>query len=177
MKTRGHIGMRLLQVVTTLYYPLTISFLLAATLASAAPVVLENALTVSTSLPMCSNTSDAVVVFNLLTYLVSNYGIHAAAVPLGAELAMHAPQVTRRRRYVWAAWMIILSLLLPFATSTRSMLLIIQQYQSEGNSIVAALYHGALLVVVRAKNWKPSTQPETVYAKLPQLMLDTINER
>lgn len=177
MKTQGHTSTHL-TIASRLCFPLLLSLSLAATFASAAPVPLESALTVAASLPMCSTTSDAVIVFNLLTYLVSNYGIHAAAVPLGAETAVHAPQVTRRRGYVWAAWMAILSLLLPFSTFTRSMLLIIQQYRSDGNSIVAALYHGALLVVVRdANHWRPNTQPEIVYAKLPSFMLDTINEQ
>ena len=177
MKTQGHTSTPL-PIASRLCFPLLLSLSLAATFASAAPVPVESALTVAASLPMCSTTSDAVIVFNLLTYLVSNYGIHAAAVPLGAETAVHAPQVTQRRGYVWAAWMAILSFLLPFSAFTRSMLLIIQQYQNKDSSILAALYHGALLVVVRdARCWEPSTRHEIIYAKLPPFMLNAINKQ
>ncbi|KZT70055.1 hypothetical protein DAEQUDRAFT_765079 [Daedalea quercina L-15889] len=143
--------------------PLTLSLPLITILACATPISRE----VAVSSGACSTTSNVVTVYNLLIYLVGNYAIHAAAIPLGAEVGGDAEQVTRQWAWPWTAWLTTLSLFLPFSALTRSIVLIVQQYKYRDNSVLAALQHGALLVVVRNTDWEPHSSDEVVYTWLP----------
>ncbi|TFY68105.1 hypothetical protein EVJ58_g1200 [Rhodofomes roseus] len=131
--------------------------------ARAAPVSLEGTVTVDTS--ACF--ADAVIIYNLASYLVGNYVIHAAAIPVGADIGRYGQKVTRRDNWRWNLWLNTISLFLPFFALSRTLILLAQQVRSDGDGVLAALLHGALLVVVRAPDWQPSTRDEVVYTRLP----------
>ena len=131
--------------------------------ASAIPVSLEGAITITSG--ACY--TDAIIVYNLANYFISNYVIHASAIPVGADIGRYAQRVTRHDGWLWHLWLSIISLFLPFFALARTTILIAQQLRCKGNGVLAALQHGALLVVVRHKDWEPGSKDGIVYTRLP----------
>lgn len=131
--------------------------------ARALPIPLEGTLSITSG--ACY--TDALIIYNLASYFISNYVIHASAIPVGADIGRYAQRVTRQDGWLWHLWLAIISLFLPFFALARTTILIAQQLRCKGNGVLAALQHGALLVVVRDKNWEPSTEDEVVYTRLP----------
>lgn len=130
--------------------------------ASAAPVSLEGALSITSG--ACY--ADAIVVYNLANYFISNYVIHASAIPVGADIGRYAQRVTRHDGWLWHLWLATISLFLPFFALARTTILIAQQLRCKGDGVLAALQHGALLVVVRDKGWQPGSKEDIVYTRL-----------
>ena len=140
-------------------------FLLSIVLSTrAAPIPLHRDI----SIPSGACYADAIIVYNLANYFISNYVIHASAIPVGADIGRYAQRVTRQDGWLWHLWLAIISLFLPFFALARTTILIAQQLRCKGNGVLAALQHGALLVVVRAKGWKPGTKDEIIYTRLPE---------
>ncbi|KAH9836233.1 uncharacterized protein C8Q71DRAFT_761316 [Rhodofomes roseus] len=152
-----------LSALCSVYLVLALFILVVIVPARAAPVPLEGAVTIDTSACYV----DALIVYNLASYLISNYVIHAAAIPVGADIGRYAQKVTRQDGWRWNLCLNTISLFLPFFALSRTLILLAQQVRSKGNGVLAALQHGALLVVVRAPKWKPSTRDEFVYTKVP----------
>ena len=98
----------------------------------------------------------------------ANYLLHAAAVPASADIGRYTERVTRRDAYRWRIWLGLISLCTPFFALARTIILIAEQLKCKGNDVLAALHHGALLVVVRDSDWEPSLAGEVIYAKLPE---------
>ncbi|KAH9932934.1 uncharacterized protein B0H18DRAFT_1208267 [Fomitopsis serialis] len=138
-------------------------FFIAATPSGAAPVPLEGAASVTSG--TCY--ADAVIIYNLASYLISNYAIHASAIPIGADIGRYTQRVTRQDGWLWNLWLTTISLFLPFFALARTLILVAQQLKSEGDGVLAALHHGALLVVVRDTDWKPGKSDQFVYTRLP----------
>ena len=107
---------------------------------------------------------NAIAIWNFLVYITTNYIAHAAAVPIAAEVGRYTERVTRRDRGYWTQ---LISLFLPFGALARTIILIAEHVRCRGNDVLAALHHGALLVVVRCAGWEPSTDGEIVYVRLP----------
>ena len=107
---------------------------------------------------------NAIAIWNFLVYVTTNYIAHAAAVPIAAEVGRYTERVTRRDRGYWTQ---LILLFLPFGTLARTVILIAERVRCKGNDVLAALHHGALLVVVRRPGWEPSTDGEIVFVRLP----------
>ncbi|KZT69095.1 hypothetical protein DAEQUDRAFT_811557 [Daedalea quercina L-15889] len=107
---------------------------------------------------------NAIAIWNFLVYITTNYVAHAAAVPIAAEVGRYTERVTRQDRGYWTQ---LISLLLPFGALARTVILIAEHVRCKRNDVLAALHHGALLVVVRTVGWEPSTRGEVVYVRLP----------
>lgn len=107
---------------------------------------------------------NAIAAWSLLVYITTNYIAHAAAVPVAAEVGRYTERVTRRDRGYWTQ---LISLFLPFGALARTVILIAEHVRCKGNDVLAALHHGALLVVVRCAGWEPSTDGEIVFVRLP----------
>ncbi|EPT02117.1 hypothetical protein FOMPIDRAFT_1118799 [Fomitopsis schrenkii] len=110
---------------------------------------------------------NAIVAWKLIAYLGANYLLHAAAVPASADIGRYTERVTRRDAYQWRIWLGLVSLFTPFFALARTIILIAEQLKCKDNDVLAALHHGALLVVVRDTDWQPSLVGEVIYAKLP----------
>ncbi|KZT69205.1 hypothetical protein DAEQUDRAFT_765741 [Daedalea quercina L-15889] len=132
--------------------------------AGAAPVTLEGAISITSG--ACY--ADVLIIYNLVSYLISNYVTHASAIPVGADIGRYAQRVTRQDGWLWNLWLSIIALFLPFFALARTTILIAQQIRCKGDGVLAALQHGALLVVVRTKEWEPSEKDEIVYTRLPE---------
>ena len=111
--------------------------------------------------------TDAVILYNLATYLISNYAIHAATIPTGADIGRYAQRVTRQDGWRWNFWLLIISLFLPFFSLSRTAILVAQQVRCHGNGVLVALQHGGIIVVVRNKSWKPHPDGQVVFVRLP----------
>ncbi|KAH9836095.1 uncharacterized protein C8Q71DRAFT_66044 [Rhodofomes roseus] len=107
---------------------------------------------------------NSIAIWNFLVYITTNYITHAAAVPISAEVGRYTERVTRRDRGYWTQ---LISLFLPFGALARTIILIAEHVRCKGNDVLAALHHGALLVVVRSPGWEPPTSGEIVFAQLP----------
>ena len=145
--------------LTSLSASLTSLVLLAAPTATAP--------TVPTTVPKYFCFGNAIIAWRLIAYLGANYILHAAAVPAAADIGRYTERVTRRDAYRWRVWLGLISLFTPFFALARTIILIAEQLKCKGNDVLAALHHGALLVVVRDTDWEPSLAGEVVYAKLP----------
>ena len=110
---------------------------------------------------------NAIIAWRLIAYLGANYILHAAAIPASADIGRYTERVTRRDTYRWRIWLGLVSLCTPFFALSRTIILIAEQLKCKGNDVLAALHHGALLVVVRDTDWEPSLAGEVIYAKLP----------
>lgn len=111
--------------------------------------------------------TDAVILYNLATYIISNYGIHAATIPVGADIGRYAQRVTRQDGWQWNLWLLLISFFLPFFALSRTSILIAQQFRCRGNGVLVALQHGGIIVVVRNKDWKPGPKGQVVFVRLP----------
>ncbi|KZT70054.1 hypothetical protein DAEQUDRAFT_238134 [Daedalea quercina L-15889] len=127
----------------------------------------KSAPTITTSIPQYFCYRDATIAWNLLIYLSINYILHAAAIPGGADIGRYTERVTRRDAYRWRMWLSLVSLFLPFFALARTIILIAEQLKCKENDVLAALHHGALLVVVRDSDWEPSLAGEIIYTRLP----------
>ncbi|KAH9915835.1 uncharacterized protein B0H18DRAFT_885508 [Fomitopsis serialis] len=135
--------------------------------ASGAPAVLLERIVATRSSGACPE--DAAIIYSLASYLVSNYAIHVGTVFLGADTGQDTEWVTRRDAWVYSLWLAAISLFLPYFSLARTLILIVQKSRCGSNGLLAALYHGALLVVVRDPQWEPAAdEPSVVYTRLPQ---------
>ncbi|CCM04104.1 uncharacterized protein FIBRA_06264 [Fibroporia radiculosa] len=113
---------------------------------------------------------NALVWWDMLVFLGSNFIAHAATVPTTAGA----------KPYDTLLWTIVV-LFLPFAGLGRSWGMI-KRYVSvhDGDNVQLALARGALVFVARNEKWEPSDMhEELVYIKLPEGLkrLDEINEQ
>ncbi|KAH9932952.1 uncharacterized protein B0H18DRAFT_870933 [Fomitopsis serialis] len=156
---------RLQQYVLSLLTATLLAAILPA--ASGAPAVLLERIVATRSSGACPE--DAAIIYSLASYLVSNYAIHVGTVFLGADTGQDTEWVTRRDAWVYSLWLAAISLFLPYFSLARTLILIVQKSRCGSNGLLAALYHGALLVVVRDPQWEPAAdEPSVVYTRLPQ---------
>ena len=111
--------------------------------------------------------TDAVILYNLATYIISNYAIHAATIPIGADIGRYAQRVTRQDGWQWNLWLFLISFFLPFFALSRTSILIAQQIRCRGNGVLVALQHGGIIVVVRNSTWEPGPEDQMVFVRLP----------
>ena len=121
------------------------------------------------SLPQIICLDNAVIAWDLLVYLTTNFILHAISVPVGAEIGRYTEMVTQTRTDASAHRILVplASLFMPFFALARAIILIAEQLKYMEDDIRAALHHGALLVVVRDSTWRPR-DGQIVFVKLPE---------
>ncbi|TFY57309.1 hypothetical protein EVJ58_g7098 [Rhodofomes roseus] len=115
--------------------------------------------------------NNALIGWNLLVYLGTNYFLHSVSIPAGADIERYTQRVTLTQALWWRATLSVVSLFLPFFALARTIILLAEQFKCDGNDVRAALHHGALLVVVRDVNWEPvdKDDSEIIYTILPKV--------
>ena len=141
----------------------TILMILLATPVGSAPLAR------TASLPQLFCLGNARIAWSLLQYLSTNYFLHAASIPVGADIGRYTEMVTRKDAFWHRALVSLASLFMPLFALARTIILIAEQLKCTGDDIRAALHHGALLVVVRnPSRWMPNPDGEVVFTKLPE---------
>ncbi|KAH9836242.1 uncharacterized protein C8Q71DRAFT_848476 [Rhodofomes roseus] len=110
--------------------------------------------------------NNALIGWNLLVYLGTNYFLHSVSIPAGADIERYTQRVTLTQALWWRATLSVVSLFLPFFALARTTILLAEQFKCKGNDVRAALQHGALLVVVRGVDWEPGEKDEIIYTKV-----------
>lgn len=120
------------------------------------------------SFPQLFCKRNAEIAWRLLVYLSTSYFLHAASIPVGAEIERYTEMVTRKDAFWHRALLTLGSLFMPLFALARTIILVAEQIKCKDNDIHAALHHGALLVVVtKPAEWKPHPNGEIVFTKLP----------
>ena len=121
------------------------------------------------SFPQLFCIDNARIAWELLVFISTNYLLHAASIPVGADIGRYTERVTRKDAFWHKALVSLASLFMPFFALARTIILIAEQIECTGNDILAALHHGAILVVVRDfEKWKPCPEGEIIFTVLPE---------
>lgn len=118
---------------------------------------------------ICLN--NAVIAWDLIVYLTTNFILHAISVPVGADIGRYTTMVTRKDASGHRALVAMAALFMPFFALARAIILIAEQLKYMKDDIRAALYHGALLVIVRDHTkWRlpPTAEGQIIFVKLPE---------
>lgn len=103
---------------------------------------------------------------DIIVFFTVNYIAHAATVPGEPETSWSFKLLLKGQLSYSLQWKAC-ALFLPFAGLGRS-LVWVTNHLGERDEIHQALAVGAAMVVARSESWKPHTQEQRIYVKLPQ---------
>lgn len=102
---------------------------------------------------------------NIIVFYTINYIAHAASIPSEPE-AKGCFTIGNLKLGSNLRWRIA-AVLFPFAGLLRSLLWIVTTINTK-DEVIRALGVGAAMVVGRSDSWKPHTQQQRIYVKLPK---------